>query len=131
MLKAISITLLAGGLLATAASAQELTGVKAVALLQGKTAYLDLPGAGPRGTGAAVIFYADDGTAAARFPNGTMPKGTWSVKGSEVCIIWPDQPNNPCSTYVRVGDRINIMSGEPRRVRATIEQLVPGNAEKL
>ncbi|MBX9845647.1 MAG: hypothetical protein K2Z80_27965 [Xanthobacteraceae bacterium] len=131
MQKTISMTILAFALLSSAANAQDMTGAEVTALIKGKTAYLNLPGAGPRGTGAAVIFYADDNTAAAKFPNGTSPKGTWSIKGNEVCIAWADQPNNPCSTYVKAGDKINIMSGQPKQMRATIERLSPGNAEKL
>lgn len=131
MLKTISTTLLTSALLITTAIAQDLTGVEAVALLKGKTAYLELPGAGPRGKGPAIIFYGENNKAAAKFPNGTAPKGTWSIKGNEVCITWADQANNPCSTYVKAGDKINIMSGQPKRLRATIERLAPGNAEKL
>ena len=120
MMKFASALLLANTLLSHAALAQEMSAAAIVDLLKGKTAYLNLPGAGPRGSGAAVIFYGADTTAAARFPNGTTPKGTWSMKGNEVCIAWNDQPNNPCSTYVKVEDKHNIMSGEPKQLRAII-----------
>jgi hypothetical protein len=131
MMKFASALLLGSTLLSTAASAQEMSAPAIIDLLKGKSAYLNLPGAGPRGSGAAVIFYSADNSAAARFPNSTTPKGTWSMKGNEVCIAWDDQPNNPCSTYVKAGDKHNIMSGEPKQLRATIERVAPGNAEKL
>ena len=130
MLKLTSITFLTSALLSTIANAQDMTGAEAAIMLKGKTAYLELPG-GPRGKGPAMIFYGDDNKAAAKFPNGSAPKGPWSVKGNEICTAWEDQPNNPCSLYVKAGNKINIINTETKQVRAVIERLVAGNAEKL
>lgn len=112
------------------AIAQEMSGADAAALVKGKTVYMELPG-GPRGKGPAVIFYGDDNKAAAKFPNGTAPKGTWSTKGDEICTAWEDQTNNPCSRYVKVGDKYDVINSETKQVRGTVQRLAPGNAEKL
>lgn len=131
MLKSISMTLLTSVLLATTANAQDMTSADIVALVKGKTVYLELVGAGPRGKGTAIMFYGEDNKAAAKFPNGTAPKATWSTKGNELCTAWDDQPNNPWSSYVKVGDKINVINSETKQVRGTVVRVVPGNAEKL
>ena len=78
-----------------------------------------------------IMFYGEDNKAAAKFPNGTAPKATWSTKGNELCTAWDDQPNNPWSSYVKVGDKINVINSETKQVRGTVVRVVPGNAEKL
>lgn len=130
MLKTISMMLLACALTVTTAAAQDLTAAEAVALIKGKTLYQDLPG-GPRGKGPAMIYYADDNKLAAKFPNGTTPKGTWTAKDNTICTTWDDQPVNPCTRYRKDGDQITTINVETGQIRGIIGKIVPGNPEKF
>lgn len=128
MLKPLAI-LIAAALLATAAHAQDLAGADVVALIKGKTTYLNVDG--PRGKGPAVIFYGEDGKAAAKFPNGTSPKGAWTLKGNTTCTAWEDQPTNPCSGWKKQGDNYELINMENGKSRGIVTRFAPGNPEKL
>jgi hypothetical protein len=112
------------------AGAQDLSAAEVVALIKGKTLYQDLPG-GPRGKGPAMIYYGDDNKLAAKFPNGTSPKGTWSAKDNTICTVWDDQPVNPCTRYRKDGDKITTINVETGQVRGVIDRIVAGNPDRL
>jgi hypothetical protein len=129
MTKTWFLAIAAASALAATASAQDLKGGEAQALIKGNTIYIDLPG-GPRGKGLTPIYFAADGKVVARFPTGTV-KRTWTAKGDTICPKWDDEPNNPCSRYVKNGDTytsFNVETGQPRGV---ITKIAAGNPEKL
>jgi hypothetical protein len=117
------------GLFAGSASAQELKAEEALALVKGKTIYIEVP-AGPLGPGIATIYYADDGKLFAKFPK-MARKGTWLAKGNTICPLWDDTPNNPCSRYVKDGDKITSFNAADGQPRGVITKTAAGNPENL
>ena len=113
------------------AQTTELTGADITTLVSGNTLYLELPGGGPRGKGPAAIYYSADNKVAAKFPSGQTPKGTWSIKGNSICVVWEDMPTNPCTGYRKTGDKIDVINLETGQSRGPLTKTAPGNPDKL
>ena len=112
--------------------AAEMTGAEITALLSGKTAYIQTTTASGSGeAGQAVIYWASDGTALYRTPNGPMMHGKWETKGNTLCPAWRERPNTGCIRFEKAGDAVTAFDAKSGELRAKILKTAPGNAERL
>jgi hypothetical protein len=114
------------------AVAADLTGDEIKALISGKTVYIETTSASSSGqAGQAVIYWAADGTALFRTPNGTIMHGTWQIKGNTNCPEWKERPGSACVRYDKAGDVVTAIDATSGQPRAKYMKIVPGNPEKL
>jgi hypothetical protein len=114
------------------ALAADMTGAEIKAFLSGKTSYLEATSVSASGqTGQVMIFWAEDGTALYKKPDGGMMHGKWEIKGDTLCADWKERPNNACVRYNKTGDTVTVLDGASGQVRAKIVKTAAGNAEKL
>jgi hypothetical protein len=114
------------------ALAADLTGDQIKALLSGKTVYIETTNASSSGqAGQAVIYWAEDGTALFKTPNGTIMHGKWQVKGNTNCPEWKERPGTACVRYDKTGDVVTAVDAASGQPRAKYLKIVAGNAEKL
>ncbi len=119
MLERIIILAFAALGFSVAAAAADLTGAEIKAMISDKSVYLDIGGGGgvTGATGAAVIYYATDGTAVFRTPKREIWTGKWTIKDNTACVEWKQAPTNACTRYDKQGDTItliNVATGQPR-----------------
>jgi hypothetical protein len=119
--------------LISSASAAEMTGAEIKEFLAGKTIYLDLNAAGSivGTTGQSVLYFAADGTALNKTPNGETWHGTWVIKENASCTDWKEKPNNPCTKYDKAGDKVTFINAGNGQPRGTVAKTADGNAEKI
>jgi hypothetical protein len=114
------------------ALAADLTGDEIKALISGKTAYIQTTSASSSGqAGQAVIYWAENGTALFKTPNGTIIHGKWQIKGNTNCPEWKERPGTACVRYDKTGDVVTAVDATSGQPRAKYLKIVPGNAEKL
>jgi hypothetical protein len=112
--------------------AADLTADEIKATFIGKTAYLETTAASAGGVaGQVVIYWAEDGTALYKKPDGGMMHGKWAIKGNTNCTDWKERPGTGCVRYDKSGDVITTIDVGTGQVRAKIVKTAPGNAEKL
>src|SRR5438552_17605665 len=93
-----------------AASAAEMTGDEIKALISGKSSYLESTATSTGGAGAAVLYYAADGTTLYKTGRGNVLHGSWVIKGNLLCITWKEVPNNACSKLDKTGDTVSVIN---------------------
>jgi hypothetical protein len=126
--QAIVVSACVAGLTATALAA-EMTGAQIKAFLGGNTVYLQTTAASVSGhAGQGVIYWAKDGTALYKTPNGTMMHGTWHIKGNTICPNWKEKPGTGCVRYDKTGGTVTVLDAVNGKVRAKIVKTVAGNA---
>ncbi len=127
---ALAVTCLVG--ISSSALAADMTGAEIKTFLSGKTSYLETTGASASGqAGQVMIFWAEDGTALYKKPDGGMMHGKWEIKGDTLCADWKERPNNACVRYNKSGDTVTVLDGTTGQLRAKIVKTAAGNAEKL
>jgi len=128
---AIIVTTGVVGLIGSALAA-DMTGAEIKTFLSGKTVYLDTTAASSSGqAGQGIIYWAPDGTALFKTPNGTIMHGKWEVKGNTNCTDWKERPGSGCVRYDKAGDVVTVIDVASGKTRAKIVKTAPGNAEKL
>jgi hypothetical protein len=115
------------------ALAADMTGDEIKAAISGKSTYIETNAAGSASgaTGSAVIYWAADGSALFKTPKGDLWHGTWTTKSDSLCVDWKEQPNNPCTKYVKDGNTITLINVANGQTRGKIAKIADGNAEKL
>jgi hypothetical protein len=109
-----------------------MTAAEIKAFLSGKTVYLQTTAASSTRTpGQGVIYWAPDGTALYKTPDGAMWHGKWEIKGNTLCADWKEKPNNPCVRYDKTGDTVSAVDALSGQTRSKVVKTAPGNAEKL
>jgi hypothetical protein len=114
------------------AFAADMTGAEIKTFLSGNTTYLETTTASASGkVGQGLIYWAADGTALYKTPDGTMFHGKWEIKGNTNCADWKERPNTGCVRYDKVGDVVTVIDTASGQARAKIVKTAAGNAEKL
>ena len=114
------------------ALAADMTGAEIKAFLYGNTTYLETTAAfATAKAGQGVIYWAADGTALYKTPDGSMLHGKSEIKGNTNCTEWKERPGIGCTRYDKQGDAITVIDATSGAVRAKIVKTAPGNAEKL
>ena len=114
------------------ALAADMSGAEIKAFLSGKTVYLEATTASASGqAGQGVIYWAEDGTALYKTPNGAMFHGKWEIKGNSNCAEWKERPAMGCVRYDKTGDVVTVIDVASGQARAKIMKTAPGNPEKL
>lgn len=114
------------------ALAADLTGAEIKALLYGKTIYLETTAASVSGkAGQGVIYWAEDGTALYKTPDGAILHGKSQIKDNTNCTEWKERPGLACTRYDKQGEVITILDAKSGQVRSKIVKSTPGNPEKL
>ena len=114
------------------ALAADMTGAEIKAFLYGNTTYLETTAASATAkAGQGVIYWAADGTALYKTPDGSMLHGKSEIKGNTNCTEWKERPGIGCTRYDKQGDAITVIDATSGAVRAKIVKTAPGNAEKL
>jgi len=128
---AIIVTTGVVGLIGSALAA-DMTAAEIKAFLSGKTVYLEATTASASGqAGQGVIYWAEDGTALYKTPNGAMFHGKWEIKGNSNCAEWKERPAMGCVRYDKTGDVVTVIDVASGQARAKIMKTAPGNPEKL
>ena len=114
------------------AFAADMTGAEIKTLLSDRTVYLEATAASASGqAGQGVIYWAADGTALYKTPNGQMLHGKWEIKGNTNCTDWKERPGTGCVRYDKTGDTITVIDVASGQTRAKYVKTAPGNPEKL
>jgi hypothetical protein len=128
---ALSILIGATGVIGPALAA-DMTGPEIIALVSGKTIYLETTAASPTGSpGQGVLYLAEDGTGLYKASTGVMLHGKWETKGNTFCSDWKEKPNNPCTRFDKTGDIIMMLDAVSGQTLAKVVKTAPGDAEKL
>ena len=134
MRQSTRIALFAGSSLALVgtAFAADLSGADIKALLYGKTIYLETTAASVSGkAGQGTIYWAEDGTAHYKTPDGAILHGKSEIKGNTNCTEWKERPGVACTRYDKQGDVVTILDAKSGAVRSKIVKTAPGNPEKI
>src|SRR5215470_2248694 len=119
------------GLIGSALAA-DMTGAEIKTFVSGRTIYLETTTASASGkVGQGVIYWAADGTALYKTPDGTMFHGKWEIKGNTNCAAWQERPNTGCVRYDKTGDVVTVIDAASGQARGKIVKTAAGNAEKL
>jgi hypothetical protein len=108
-----------------------LTSAELKQTLSGKSVYLQNTATSTAGAGQGVLYFAADGSALYKTGSGKVLHGTWTIKDNTTCIVWKEQPNNPCSRYDKTGDTITVYNVATGQVRGKVIKIIDGNPEKI
>ena len=114
------------------AFAADMNNAELKAFLFGKTIYLETTAASVSGkAGQSMIYWAEDGTALNKTPDGSILHGKTEIKDNMSCTDWKERPGTGCVRYDKQGDVVTLIDAKSGAVRAKVVKTAPGNAEKL